>query len=880
MKLVVRLLIPALVAAMSSLGVAVAPAAFAAGGFTCSMSGTELLIDVSAPVPAATYVLSRTAGGAITFNQSTDAQAACSTGTVTNVADVMLTEGGSSGNGFNELPTYQLDLSNGPLAPGMGADSDVPEIKIGFTVADSHVQVKGTAGNDTFRVGSGPGNFRDSYVNLNNDSDRDLTVTGASSLQIMGEGGNDTLDTTSSIGTDSSAIDTVLTPGPGSNTVIGGAGYDTVGFSDYGGTNGVVANMTSAVSATENDTYTGIEGLIGSPQHDVLTGGTGNDTLEGGGSTQAVDTIDGGPGQDTIAFTRVGSGVTASLATQTASPNAQVAFSNIEAITGSAFDDVLTGSSGGDTLDGYAPTTWLTADSLVGGPGDDFLTQSYGRAVVSYAGAPSGENIDLQGGFGSEGSATGGDGSDTLGGILDIVGSAFDDTIAGTPNGESLSGGGGDDTILPRGGNDLLDGGPGVNTLSFAGSSPNVRVAYDGTAANSGTERMPAPSSPFTAFQNVIGGSGNDVVTGLPPGAHDISLGTGQDTVDWSTATAPLFVALDDATNDGSDGLSNIHSDVENLIGGSGNDVFYGSAAANTLTGGAGNDRLFGRGGNDTLHGGTGDDALYGLTGDDTLYGDAGNDTLSGGDGSDILHGGDGNDTVTGGTGDDDAFGDAGNDTLTEPEAVANGSDYLSGGSGVDAVSYAGRVGSVHVSLNNLPDDGASQEFDQVLTDVENLTGGSGNDTLVGSATANTLHGGPGNDVIDGGAGADQIYGDSGADTADYHTRLSAVTVDPDNVADDGGTGEGDNVHTDIENITGGNGADRLTGSSAANHLNGGPGNDTLTGGAGADYLDGSTGNDTIYARDAVKDSVVGGSGTDRAHVDSIDARSGIEALF
>jgi Ca2+-binding RTX toxin-like protein len=366
----------------------------------------------------------------------------------------------------------------------------------------------------------------------------------------------------------------------------------------------------------------------------------------------------------------------------------------------------------------------------------------------------------------------------------------------------------------------------------------------------------------------------------MPPGAHDIALGPGTDVLDLSGATAPLFIALDDAANDGPDGLSNIHGDVEDLIGGSGNDLFYGSAAPNSFFGTGGNDQLYGRGGNDTLDGGAGDDQVYGLTGDDVLNGFTGNDTVSGGDGSDTVRGGDGNDISTGGAGDDDVFGDAGNDTLTESEAAANGSDYLSGGAGVDTVSYAGRAGGVHLSINNKPDDGAAGESDEVLLDVENLTGGSGNDTLVGSSIPNGLHGGAGNDVIDGAGGADQIYGDTGSDTADYHARLGAVKVDLDNAGDDGGTGEGDNVRTDIENITGGAGADVLSGSSAANRLSGGAGNDTLTGGSGADYLDGSTGNDTIWSRDAVKDSVVGGTGTDRAHVDAIDARSSIEALF
>ncbi|MBR0814992.1 matrixin family metalloprotease [Bradyrhizobium diazoefficiens] len=51
---------------------------------------------------------------------------------------------------------------------------------------------------------------------------------------------------------------------------------------------------------------------------------------------------------------------------------------------------------------------------------------------------------------------------------------------------------------------------------------------------------------------------------------------------------------------------------------------------------------------------------------------------------------------------------------------------------------------------------------------IDNATGGSGNDTLMGNAIANALNGGGGNDTIVGGAGNDGINGGSGSDTAVY----------------------------------------------------------------------------------------------------------------
>jgi Ca2+-binding RTX toxin-like protein len=48
---------------------------------------------------------------------------------------------------------------------------------------------------------------------------------------------------------------------------------------------------------------------------------------------------------------------------------------------------------------------------------------------------------------------------------------------------------------------------------------------------------------------------------------------------------------------------------------------------------------------------------------------------------------------------------------------------------------------------------------------IENATGGSGNDALIGNAADNTLNGGSGSDTLDGGGGNDMLIGGAGADT-------------------------------------------------------------------------------------------------------------------
>ena len=127
--------------------------------------------------------------------------------------------------------------------------------------------------------------------------------------------------------------------------------------------------------------------------------------------------------------------------------------------------------------------------------------------------------------------------------------------------------------------------------------------------------------------------------------------------------------------------------------------------------------------------------------------------------------------------------------------------------------------------------------------DVEWLLGGAGNDHLVGSSVNNTMVGGLGDDALDGGLGddtflsnadpdgADVFIGAAGRDQVSWADRSAGVQADPDNAPDDGGSGERDNVHSDVEALIGGSGNDALTG---------GPGADTITGGSGDDLIDGA----------------------------------------
>lgn len=146
------------------------------------------------------------------------------------------------------------------------------------------------------------------------------------------------------------------------------------------------------------------------------------------------------------------------------------------------------------------------------------------------------------------------------------------------------------------------------------------------------------------------------------------------------------------------------------------------------------------------------------------MMGSVAANTLRGNGGADSIRGDSGNDVLYGGAGVDDVFGGADNDTLHE-DAAANGADILGGGLGIDTLSYSLRTAAVKVTLEGTANDGATGEGDNAPTDIENVTGGAGADTIVASAAVNRLAGGAGNDQLRGGGGGDNLASGAGADT-------------------------------------------------------------------------------------------------------------------
>ena len=209
-------------------------------------------------------------------------------------------------------------------------------------------------------------------------------------------------------------------------------------------------------------------------------------------------------------------------------------------------------------------------------------------------------------------------------------------------------------------------------------------------------------------------------------------------------------------------------------VGGSNfHDILHGNDDGNSLkavgpdTGviGEGGDQLYGHGGEDNLRSGTGDDYLDGGAGYDTASFDIHDDynpvhvslAITGpqdtGQGVDTLvdienlSGTRFGDALTGNDQDNWLWGEDGDDALKG----GGGNDWLDGGAGNDTALYSDKSAAVVVTLNGaaaatVTVGGIAED---TIQNIENVTGGSGNDTLTGNGLANTLDGGAGADTHD-----------------------------------------------------------------------------------------------------------------------------------
>lgn len=177
-----------------------------------------------------------------------------------------------------------------------------------------------------------------------------------------------------------------------------------------------------------------------------------------------------------------------------------------ETLTGTASRDVICGLGGNDTINGLGGNDVIRGasgnDKLFGGAGDDTLDGGAGTDIANFSGATAAVTASL-----TSNSATG-EGSDTLAGVEDLVGSPNNDTLSGSGANNYLSGGGGADTLSGLGGTDTLIGSGGDDTARGG-------VGNDSVVGGNGADNLFGESGDDTV-NSKDSVSGNDSLDGGP----------------------------------------------------------------------------------------------------------------------------------------------------------------------------------------------------------------------------------------------------------------------------------------------------------------------------------------------------------------------------
>jgi Ca2+-binding RTX toxin-like protein len=457
--------------------------------------------------------------------------------------------------------------------------------------------------------------------------------------------------------------------------------------------------------------------LDGGAQNDSILGGAGDDTLIGG---SGIDTLDGGAGNDVYAVS-----------------GANGEFDLFNDTGTSGIDTLLNIANNSLVLNSFSVTNGI--ESISGN--NQAINGNNSNNVLNFS-AVSLTNVSfIDGGFGDD-SITGSTGGDNLRG-----GSGNDVLIGGDGN-DRLIGGSEQDSLLGGNGSDTLSGGSGIDTL-------------DG-GENGDTYEVLGNQAEFDSFQDT-GTSGTDILR--------------------NTAASALTLNRFTATN----GIESIDGNNQAIIGNNSGNFFDFSAVSFTnvsyvdagnsndeIVGTASGDNLRGNAGNDTINGGMGDDIINGGNQDDNLQGASGNDTLIGGSGTDTLDGGADSDTyeVSILQAEYDTFSDTGTAGIDTIVNTANSSLTLNGFSSNNGIEVINGNNRAIIGNSN----GNILNFRAVmLTNVLFVDGGTGNDSIEGTAFNDNLRGGTGNDTIAGGAGADNLFGGAGNDAFIFNNASEGI---------------------------------------------------------------------------------------------------------
>ncbi|MCZ8182170.1 MAG: hypothetical protein O9322_04300 [Beijerinckiaceae bacterium] len=479
---------------------------------------------------------------------------------------------------------------------------------------------------------------------------------------------------------------------------------------------------------------------------------------------------------------------------------------------------------------------------VIGGSGDDTLVGDQQDNEI--AGNSGNDRIDgdggddrLSGGRGND-EILGGDGNDS------ITGGRGDDRIDGGDGNDFIR------SNITDGFDSHIDGGAGFDSMLIESNSPGTRFAItlDGTAIRSLSQFSPNVSrdaivTDAQGKSNVTGIESFELIQWFPmDGTLDFSATQTSIYVDLD------WQGRGNGTTGFATGFAEVYG-FQHVIGGAGNDTLSGDVNRNEFDGGTGDDRLYTGDGDDMVIGGAGNDRIRGAVGNDDVDGGDGNDLILHviGDGFDSrISGGAGNDVMrietdlnsTYATIQFDANGvltgltlDANGVSEQVIAADAQGNLNVEGveafalhhlGAADGTLDFSGVTTGVNVDLDGPAfgnGKGTATGFSEVVG-FRHVIGGDGDDSLWGDDRGNTIEGAAGNDYIVGFGGDDVIVGGDGDD------RLFGM--------------EG------TDRIYGGAGNDLLAGYKGDDMLDGGDGDDrlvvqfghnTLTGGSGADQF-------------------------------------------
>ncbi len=722
----------------------------------------------------------------------------------------------------------------------------------------------------------------------------------------------------------------------GSDTLFGGVGDDTLNGND---------GNDSLVGGADNDRAT-----VGAG--DTVSGGDGADTivvdrtqLDNNGQTVANMTADGNAGgtdNDTLDLRNAGNwriinqtpdsngnGTNGTVQFLDASGNATgqvLNFTEIETILGTPFTPanqppVFSNVTDGQTINVAENTTFVVdanatdpnndplTFSIVGGEDQARFTIDPATGVLSFTSAP-----DFEG----QNSVSGDDiyqvtirVADGRGGQQDVTLNVnvtdVNETPANQPpvftnvtNGQVIAV---DENTTFVVNADATDPNNDPLTFSIVGGEDAGRFTIDPA-----TGVLSFTSAPDFEGQNSV--SGDDIyqvtirVSDGRGGQQDVTLNVNvtdvnegpvrDGIVNGTAGNDNMPIGFEDAQRDQIDGADGLNDRIE---AGAGDD---------TIDAGLGNDTLDAGDGNDSATGGAGDDSLLGGAGSDTLSGGVGADTITGGAGDDDIAVG-GSDSATGGSG-DDVFVIDGTDTAANVNVTIDGGtdgtvgagDDAANGNAGDVLDLSAGTASLTVNFATNPENGtvngldADAGTDLSFAEIERLSTGSGNDTIIGGGSNGpiVIDTGSGNDSITTGSGNDSIIGGAGDDTISSGTGNDSVTGGGGNDSVNGGEGDdtlqgndgndtlaggGGNDNLDgganDDSLSGGDGADTIIGGDGADTLDGGAQNDLMEGGSGDDDLTGGDGDDTL-AGDGGADTLAGGQGND-----SLSGGSGNDSL-